>query len=163
MDGREKKNPMVWNRREFLFCIVVLWTAAIFQGNAVFQEWREEIKLVEAFRLSGACDIERQIQEVKTLGGESMRGMLLKGNVQGSMSMDEKGKASDRLFRSLDATVVEAVRKAELYTVYGSSNGLKCSLCYGEKEINLNLAFAYDELEDKTVMYLAVPFIQIDY
>ena len=48
MDGREEKNSMIWNRGEFLFCIVVLWTAAIFQGYAIYQEWREETKLVDA-------------------------------------------------------------------------------------------------------------------
>ena len=163
MEGRKEKNSMVWNRGEFLFCIVVLWTAAIFQGYAVYQEWREETKLVEAFRMSGAGGIERHLQELKALEGENIKGLTLIGSVPGDMSMEEKGKRADRLFRSLDAAVVEAVRKEELYTLYGLSSEIKDSVCYGEKEINLNLAFAYNELEDKTVMYLAVPFIQVDY
>ncbi len=61
MEGRKEKNSMVWNRGEFLFCIVVLWTAAIFQGYAVYQEWREEPKFVESFRLSGTGDFERPL------------------------------------------------------------------------------------------------------
>lgn len=152
-----------WTRWEFLFCFVVVWTVAIFQGYAIYQEWREETKLVEAFRLSGAGGIERRLQETKAVGSGNIKGLTLIGSVPGDMSMEEKGKRADRLFRSLDAAVVEAVRKEELYSIYGFSTEIKDSICYGEKEINLNLAFAYDELEDKTVMYLAVPFIQIDY
>ena len=152
-----------WTRWEFLFCFVVVWTAAIFQGYAIYQEWREETKLVEAFRLSGAGGIERRLQEMKAVGSGNIKGLTLIGSVPGDMSMEEKGKRADRLFRSLDAAVVEAVRKEELYSIYGFSTEIKDSICYGEKEINLNLAFAYDELEDETVIYLAVPFIQMDY
>lgn len=56
MEGRKEKNSMVWNRGEFLFCIIVLWTAAIFQGYAVYQEWREETESVSSYDSSGIFD-----------------------------------------------------------------------------------------------------------
>ena len=59
MESRKKRNSQVWTRREFLFCVVVLWTAAIFQGYALYQEWREERQAVNAFRCLGIEEVER--------------------------------------------------------------------------------------------------------
>ena len=87
----------------------------------------------------------------------------LKGSRNGKMSLNEKKEITDRLFQSLNASVVEAVREEDLYTVYGYSDLLQNSFSYGENEINLNLAFSYQEEAAKTVFYLAMPYVQMDY
>ena len=87
----------------------------------------------------------------------------LKGSRNGKMSLNEKKEITDRLFQSLNASVVEAVREEDLYTVYGYSDLLQNSFSYGENEINLNLAFSYQDEAAKTVFYLAMPYVQMDY
>ena len=157
MESRKKRNSQVWTRREFLFCVVVLWTAAIFQGYALYQEWREERQEVNAFRCLGIEEVERCNEKNKEVV------FTFKGSRPGIMTMDEKGEAADKVFHSLDAYVVEEVREEDLYTVYGHSSVFRDSVCYGENEINLNLAFTYDEAKKETMVYLAVPYIQMDY
>ena len=33
----------VWKRGEFLFCFIVIWTAALFQGYGLYQQLGENI------------------------------------------------------------------------------------------------------------------------
>lgn len=253
----------IWKRKEFLFCFIVIWAAALFQGYALYQEKKEEDKTVEAFEtlqlssVEGCVEILAPIgknyekQEGKELfltglirelnladkpefqyeekaekeeisyvkeaddekasisfitekggGSEQMQGeyqyvyityelkdnidqllqyktkierlmkmrnlssftnLSLKGSRAGKMTLEEKEEVTDRLFHSLEASVVEAVREEELYTVYGYSELLRNSISYGENEINLNLAFSYDEENRRTVFYLAMPYVQTDY
>lgn len=87
----------------------------------------------------------------------------LKGSRSGKMSRKEKEEVTDQLFQMLQATEVEAVREEELYTVYGYSPYMENVFYYGEKKINLNLAFSYDEEEKETLFYLAMPYVQGDY
>jgi len=143
-----------WKRGEFVFCFVVVWTAVLFQGHGLYQEWREEQKVVEAFKLL-------DVNEIKCM--EYKTHLLLKGSRTGKMTLEEKAKKTDRLFHSLKAEVVESVREEDLYTVYGYSPLFHRSISYGENEINLNLAFSYDEEKGQTVFYLAVPFIEEDF
>ena len=157
--GRNEKNMTgeknQWKRAEFLFCFVVIWSAALFQGYALYQEWKGEQDIIESMNIIEAADITVRKTEDR---------IELKGNRAGRMTMEEKAEMTDRLFHSLDAEIVEAVCEEELYTVYGYTPILNnVSVCYGENEINLNLAFFYYEEEDVTMIYLAVPFIQEDY
>lgn len=86
-----------------------------------------------------------------------------KGEKEGDLSLAEKDKLAQRLFQYLEAREVESVRERELYTVYGYSNLLKDSVQYGDREINLNLAFSYDEERNVTLFSLAMPYLRTDY
>lgn len=120
------------------------------------------------------CDVEEDAQKLlsyKTLMEKKMtrRGLTpstnlnFRGSKSGEMTLEEKQQVTNRLFHSLEATEVESVKEEDLYTVYGYSNLLKDSVAYGENEINLNLAFTYDEEKAKTVFYLSMPYIRMDY
>lgn len=150
---RERKG---WKKAEFLFCFVIIWTAALFQGYALYQEWQGDRMVKEVIRNIGAERIKNNVRE-------SNGNFTLEGIIPGRLSLTEKAYAESRLFHSLNAQIVEAVREEELYTVYGFSPLFCESVCYGENEINLNVAFTYDEKKDETIVYLAVPFLQIDY
>lgn len=144
-----------WKRAEFLFCFIILWGAALFQGYALYQEQRGEQTVLKAIKSIEASNIEFQKADEM---------IELRGSFPGRMTIKEKREMSDRLFHSLKAEVVEAVREEELYTVYGYTPILRdASVAYGENEINLNVAFSYYEEEDVTMIYLASPFIQSDY
>lgn len=89
--------------------------------------------------------------------------LTLEGERTGRLSLTEQEELTDRLFHYLEAKEVEAVKKKDLYTVYGYSDLLKDSVAYGDNEINLNLVFTYDEEQDCTVFYLAMPYLRTDY
>ena len=149
-----KRKP--WKKTEFLFCFVVIWTAAVFQGYALYQEWKVERTVKEAFQIIGA-------DNTRTSNRKGIGDFTLEAAIPGKLSLTEKKKAENRLFHSLSAQVVEAVREEDLYTVYGISPLFRETVCYGENEINLNLAFSYDETKKETKVYLAVPYIRTDY
>lgn len=120
------------------------------------------------------CEVKEDTEKLlayKTLMEKMMnrRGLApstnlnLVGRQSGELTSYEKKEITDRLFHSLEATEVESVKEEELYTVYGYSNLLKNTVAYGENEINLNLAFTYDEEEKQTVFYLSMPYIRTDY
>lgn len=89
--------------------------------------------------------------------------MNFKGQKRGKMSLEKQNQMTARLFHYLKAKEVDAVKEKELYTVYGYSNLLKDTVAYGDNEINLNLAFSYDEEKDVTMFYLAMPYLRTDY
>lgn len=86
-----------------------------------------------------------------------------KGEREGKLSLEEQERLAGKLFHYLKAEEVESVKEEELFTIYGYSDLLKDSVEYGDKEINLNLAFSYEEEEDRTVFYLAMPYLKTDY
>lgn len=120
------------------------------------------------------CEVKEDIEKLlsyKTLMEKMMkrRGLVpsanlnFRGSKSGKMSLKEKQNVTNFLFRSLEAREVESVKEEELYTVYGYSDLLKDSVAYGENEINLNLAFTFDEQKGETVFYLSMPYIRSDY
>lgn len=120
------------------------------------------------------CEVKEDVENLlsyKTLMEKMMkrRGLIpsanlnFKGSKNGKMTLQERQNVTDFLFRSLEAREVESVKEEELYTVYGYSDFLKDSVAYGENEINLNLAFTFDEEKRETVFYLSMPYIRSDY
>ena len=120
------------------------------------------------------CDVKENTEKLlsyhtlmkkmmKRRGLEPVTNLNLTGRQNGNLTSRERQQITDRLFHSLKAVEVESVKEEELYTVYGYSNLLKDSIAYGENEINLNLAFTYDEEEKQTVFYLSMPYIRTDY
>lgn len=104
--------------------------------------------------------IEKVLRE---RGLQPIPNMNFKGQKEGKMSLEKQNQVTDRLFHYLRAKEVDAVKEKELYTVYGYSNLLKDTIAYGGNEINLNLAFSYDEEKDVTMFYLAMPYLRTDY
>ena len=150
----KKKERKVWSRKEFWFCFVFLWTAAAFQSYGLYQEWKEENRVIEAFRLMGIDHIE-QSREADYF--------TMTGRIRGDVTTKEKEEMTDGLFHSLNACEVEGVKGEELFTVYGYSPLFHKSICYGENEINLNLAITYDEKREESVVYLSIPCLEKDF
>lgn len=138
------------------------------------QENIEEKNYIQNQYIYMTCEVKEDTEKLltyKTLmekmmnrrGLEPTTNLNLTGRQSGELTSYEKQEITDRLFHSLEATEVESVKEEELYTVYGYSNLLKNTVAYGENEINLNLAFTYDEEEKQTVFYLSMPYIRTDY
>ena len=148
------KVKQIWTKGEFLFCFIFLWGAAILQGYGLYMEVQEETKALEAFQRLDVYAIE----QIKEEGN-----MTFVGRKAGKITMEDRKDLTDRLFHSLKAHIVEGVREEELYTIYACSPMFNKFVDYGENEINLNLAITYDEKRKESVVYLSIPYLQIDY
>ena len=63
----------------------------------------------------------------------------------------------------MDVTVVEENRSMDLYTICGYTPLLEEHVMQQGSPINLNLAMNYNEEEDRTYIYAAVPILSLDY
>ncbi len=89
--------------------------------------------------------------------------MLLTGMYQGKLTLLEKDRLTDDIMSQLQAEVIVENRSEVLYTVYGYSHNIVTSLEIDGKEVNVNVAFSYDETKDETTLYLASPVVNEDY
>lgn len=106
---------------------------------------------------------EKIEQVLRNRGLDPVPNLNFTGQRKGKLSLEQQDQLTDRLFHYLKAKEVDSVKEKELYTVYGYSGLLKDSVAYGDNEINLNLAFSYEEEKDVTIFYLAMPYLRTDY
>lgn len=85
------------------------------------------------------------------------------GSYDGKLSLAERNQAADELLKRMDVTVVEENRSMELYTIYGYTPILTEHQLQKGSPININLAMNYDEIQDRTYIYAAVPILALDY
>ncbi len=85
------------------------------------------------------------------------------GNFAGKLTVSQLNEIADRLLAGLDAKVICENRTEELYTVYGYARGQQQSITVDGKKINIQIAAAYEENEDRTKIYLATPMISGDW
>lgn len=85
------------------------------------------------------------------------------GSYEGKLSLQERNRAADELLERMDVTVVEEKRSMDLYTICGYTPLLEEHVMQQGSPINLNLAMNYNEEEDRTYIYAAVPILSLDY
>ena len=85
------------------------------------------------------------------------------GCYDGNLTLEERNQIADGLFQELEAKVVSENRDMQLYTIYGYTSYVKEYEDQERKKVNINLAMYYQELEDKTYVYMAIPVIGLDY
>ena len=69
----------------------------------------------------------------------------------------ERNKLADELLSELSAKVVAENRDADMFTIYGYSQGIKDYLEIGGNRINVNIAMNYDEINNTTNIFLSSP------
>lgn len=105
--------------------------------------------------------IKKQIDQ---LGAKEMNCTVqFAGNFAGRLTVSELNEITDRMLRELGAKVVYENRTEELYTVYGYARGQEHSVTVDGKRMNIQIAAAYEEKEDRTRIYLATPLISGDW
>jgi len=87
----------------------------------------------------------------------------LEGSYEGELSLEKRNQITDDLLEKLQAKTVTGNRDMELYTIYGYADWLEEYKLVDGKKININIAITYDEVNDKTLVYVATPIVSIDY
>lgn len=124
--------------------------------------------LIADFRIQGEPETAFSVREwLKETAGEFMRAQRSSVNVIGSYSgkltLEERNQAADELLKKMDARVVSEHREMEVYTVYGYTPYIPEYQLQEGAAVNVNIAMYYDEGEEKTYVYAAVPVIGLEY
>lgn len=91
------------------------------------------------------------------LGVEGSVCINLYGSRMGMLDIVERNKLADELLSELSAKVVAENRDADMFTIYGYSQGIKDYLEIGGNRINVNIAMNYDEINNTTNIFLSSP------
>ncbi len=89
--------------------------------------------------------------------------VLLTGVYQGKLSRIDKDNITDTILEQMQGEVVAENRSDSIYTVYAYTQNISHSLETEGSQVNLNIAFSYDEKKEETTLYLASPIINEDY
>ncbi len=87
----------------------------------------------------------------------------LKGSVKGALNYEEKNKLADSMLKALDADIKTENRESDLFTIYAYSDMIDESIVCAGQKVNINIAEEYDEVNNRTVIYLSTPFNNLDY
>ena len=85
------------------------------------------------------------------------------GSYSGRLTLEQRNRAADYLLDELDAEIVSEHRDMELYTIYGYTPYISEYQLQKGQPVNVNLAMYYQEEEDRTYLYAAVPVIGVEY
>lgn len=85
------------------------------------------------------------------------------GTYPGALTLDSKNQITDQMIRSLNGHVTYENRADDLYTVYAYSGGIPEYISVGKSKVNIQVAMNYDEVNHKTMVYLATPIMNGSY
>ena len=123
-----------------------------------------EVSLDLKYNIKSADSYSDLIEEIFTADSIKGNSMInLKGYIDGPVNFEEKSKIADKMIKLLDADIVSQNRESDLFTIYAYSDKIDNSvICAGQK-VNINIAEEYDEINNKTIIYLSTPFNNLDY
>lgn len=85
------------------------------------------------------------------------------GSYPGNLALSNKNKIANKMMRSLKGRVMYENRTDDFYTVYAYSGSLRDYISVGGSKINIQIAMNYNEVTDKTMVYLATPIMNGSY
>ncbi len=98
--------------------------------------------------------VEEAIEQVKI---DTVVNLYLVGNARGNLTAEAKDTLADKMLEDMDADIVEANRQDECYTVYAyTKDGGEYVMLNGDK-VNVNISMNYNEINDRTYVFLAFP------
>ncbi len=119
-------------------------------------------------RLKGRTDCavtyKNMVADVFDANGiEGYVNLSLKGEVDGALNYYERNRAADELLKKLDAQVVAENRDNDIFTVYAYTDDVEEYITSAGRRVNINIAEEYDEIRNKTIIYLSTPLNNLDY
>ncbi len=87
----------------------------------------------------------------------------LQGVYDGELLLEEKDQISDQLLEDLQGDIVSQNREDGLYIIYAYSPLIGSYMNSGGKRINIQVSFTYDEVNQRTTLYVASPILNSDY
>lgn len=89
--------------------------------------------------------------------------LVIKGEISGKMLPDTQRELGEKLIKRLGADKVFDSFNADMYSLYAYNKSINNYISIGKDNINVNVAFAYNELEDVTYVYVGSPIVNYDY
>lgn len=89
--------------------------------------------------------------------------ITLQGTYDTQLTLDEKNQIANGIIETLQGKVVTEHRGDSLFTIYAYTALVSDFITSKGSRININVAFTYDEYNDKTVIYVASPILNTDY
>ena len=119
-------------------------------------DFKNNVKSADSY-----SDLIEDIFEAEAIEGYSM--INLKGYVSGALNYDEKNNIADNMLKMLGANIVSQNRESDLFTIYAYSDKIDNSVVCAGQKVNINIAEEYDEINNRTIIYLSTPLNNLDY
>lgn len=104
---------------------------------------------------------EKIVDKLEAITFESQ--VTFTGTYDGKLSIEERNRITDQFIRDLQASVVVEHRGDELYTIYAYTGLISDYVKSEGNKINVNIAFTFNEKNNKTNLYVATPILNQDY
>ncbi|WP_455717136.1 YwmB family TATA-box binding protein [Anaerosporobacter sp.] len=85
------------------------------------------------------------------------------GTYDGKLGVEKRNEITDEFIRDLQANIVAEQRGDELYTIYAYTGIISDYVKSEGNKINVNIAFTYNEKENKTSLLVATPILNQDF
>lgn len=103
--------------------------------------------------------------------GKESRDRLLSisimGKMRGNVGLDIQEELARQILKSMEAKEIFSHKPEEktegCFNIYGYTSRIEEALVLGEKKINVNVAYHYEEQENITVIHVASPIVNYDY
>lgn len=89
--------------------------------------------------------------------------ITLQGAYDRQLTLEEKNEIANEMIGTLQGKVVTEHRGDSLFTIYAYTPLVSEYIMSKGSRININVAFTYDEYNEKTVIYVASPILNTDY
>lgn len=89
--------------------------------------------------------------------------LVIKGEISGKMLPETQRELGEKLIKRLGADKVFDSFNTDMYSLYAYNKSINGYVSIGKNDINVNVAFAYNELEDITYVYVGSPIVNYDY
>lgn len=110
---------------------------------------------------------EKNLQSVsegfRALGMEPHSSIEMTGNYQGKLSTEKMNETASSIFSSVHAKKVEGMRDNKLVSVSAWSPNIGNDANVNGRKVNFNIALRYNEMEDKTYIWMGNPIIKTEY
>lgn len=97
------------------------------------------------------------------LGVEPSDSITLTSRHNGKLEEAEAKRIMNTVLRNMKGTIKDKYEATNIYSIYAYSDYIPEHILTNGKKINVDLAMTYNELEDVTYLYAAIPVITIDY
>jgi hypothetical protein len=105
--------------------------------------------------------LEESMEEIEVTELESL--IRFHGFCEGKLTENERDVQVKEMLKNIQAKVVNEYSEDGLLNVYAYTGLLKEYLKVNRKRINVNVVVTYNEIEDRTYIYLATPILNGDY
>lgn len=107
---------------------------------------------------------KEKMEEILELNNiNSVVRLYLQGSVRGDLKLETRNDVADALLKDINAKVVQENRDMDCYNIYAYTKSAGSYVWVEGERVNINLSMNYNELNDRTYIYLALPMNNQDF